>query len=326
MTIRRLLLALTMLGLTACSLAGETEMFGAEQVIPRPDGVLIVYSKSWSRDRWRMPMDHGASSVETARVHQAFFYPADGGAAQPVPLDLAIDQENIAEGLRPDIPLLTWRDNALVPGICRERADVTLDCSAVPGGSIRQVHRRIEDVSLSGDRLVLARGRDGSADCAVDLTGIGTAAQDDWLLAHYPGRGTYLLDNGDAAMPLYRLQCGQRPQRLSALAVPGAGWTEVIDIAPGPNPANPRVLYSSADRFETAIVRDMTREIAVLDTGAIHRSDAFFLDHTGERIVLEDDRLVRRAPGLTLTVYAVATGLRSRLTWNHAYAHWPDRP
>lgn len=326
MTFQRLLLAFAMLVLAACSWPGETEMFGTEQVIPRPDGVLIVYSKSWSRDRWRLPMDHGSSSVETARVHQAFFYPADGGAAQPVPLDLAIDQENIAPGLRPDIPLMTWRGNVLVPGICRERADMTLDCSAVPGGSIGQVHRRIEDVSLKGNRLVLARGPDGSSDCAVDVSGIGTGAGNGWQLAHYPGRGTYLLDKGNADLPLYRLQCGQHPQRLAALAVPGARWTEVIDIAPGSDPANPRVLYSSEDRFETAILRDMTSEIAALDTGAIHRDDAFFLDHTGERIVLEDDLLERRAPGLTLTVYAVATGLRSRLAWTHAYAPWPDRP
>jgi hypothetical protein len=325
MTIRSLALASLILGLAACSGLGGSVMDSAVRVIPRPDGVAVVYSRSWWRDRWRMPMDHGAASVEVAEVHQAFLYPADGGAPRPIPIDLAIDHENIAEGLRPDIPHLTWRNGAIVPGICREATDMTLDCSAVPGGTIWQRHR-IEDVSVSGNRLVLARGPDGSANCAVDMSAIGRVDGNEWLLAHFPGRGTYLVDDGNPAMPLYRLQCRQAPLRLTDLAVPGAEWTEVIDIVPGRNPANPLVLYSSRSRFQTAILRDMTREIAALNTGAVERSSIFFLDYTGERIVLEDDAILRQTPGLNLTIYNMTTRRRTRLSWNHAYAPWPERP
>ncbi len=93
--------ALLLVLIAGCS---ETAYEHARMVVPRPDGVLVIYQKSWSRERFRMPMDHGSSHVETAAVHQAFFYPADGCAPRAVPLDLAVDYENQEPGPAPGFP------------------------------------------------------------------------------------------------------------------------------------------------------------------------------------------------------------------------------
>lgn len=320
---KQLALAALLLLLAACS---EHTLDGGSRVLPRPDGVLVIYQKTWYRDRWRLPMDHSAAEETTAQVYQAVLYPATGGPPHIVPLDLAVDFDNLPAGLVADYPMLVWRNNALAAELCREGPDMSVDCSTVPSAAVGQVHGRIEDVAQDGTRLVLAQGPDGSANCAVDLATVDPTGRADLILAHYPGRGSYLFDRGDADLPLYRLQCGQAPALLTNLAVPGVEWTEVIDIAPGPDPANPLVLYSTRARFEQAIVRDMHHEIVALDTGAIARSDAYFLDASGARVVLADDGLFRHSPGLKLTVYTVATAERRTLEWNHALPPYPDRP
>ena len=330
----RALLAPLLLLLTACSGLTEHSSEGGDRVIPRPDGVLVVYQKAWERNRFRMPMDHGPATETTAAVYQAFLYPADGGAPRPVPLDLAVDYDNLSPDQRFDLPLLTWRDGRILPSACRDGADMDLDCSGIAAASIFQLRGRIEDVSLQGRRLMLARGPDGATDCLVDLSAISTSPPvaaypvdaSQWTLAHFPGSGTYLVDKSSPALPLYRLQCGQPPERLADLAVPGTEWTEVIDIAPGPDASNPLVLFSTRDRFQQVILRDMQREIVALDTDANDRNRAYFLDASGARIVLADDGIFRETPGLKLTLFTVATGERRKLTWSHAWARWPDKP
>lgn len=333
---RRFLVA-TLLLLTACSGLTEHSSEGGDRVIPRPDGVLVIYQKVWERNRFRMPMDHGSATETTAEVYQAFLYPANGGPPRHVPLNLAVDYDNLSPDLRFDLPLFTWRNGSIVPSACRDDADdheTNLDCSGVAAASIFQLRGRIEDASLQGQRLMLARGPDGSADCLVALSAIGTSPPvaaypveaNQWTLVHFPGSGTYLLDKSSPELPLYRLQCGHPPERLANLALAGSQWTEIIDIVPGPDPSNPLILYSTSERFRQAILRDLRREIVALDTGANDRNRAYFLDATGDRIVLADDGIFRETPGLELTLYTVATRERRKLSWSHAWARWPDKP
>ena len=82
---RRLAALILLLALTTSCGWGEIADQNVHRVIPRPDGVLVIYQQNWSRKRFRMPMDHGSATVDVAAVHQAFLYPADGSAPRAVP-------------------------------------------------------------------------------------------------------------------------------------------------------------------------------------------------------------------------------------------------
>lgn len=331
-----LVLSLAALAQSACAREQTRETGFLE--ISRPDGVLIVYQKEWWEDRYRAPMDHGSDQTTLAVVYQAFLYPANGSEPRPVPLDLVADYENGDPSLRPDLPILTWTEQGLEAEVCRETTAMALDCGDDRAASIAQVRGRIEDAALADDVLTLANGPDGSANCRIDLetivtditppkTEMGFDPGPRWKLAHFPGRGSYLLDEYDPGRPLYLLTCGHPPKKLTDLREdPSGGWIEIIDVAPTANPANPRVLYSTRVRFEEAILRDMTSEIWASKVGALKRSDVGFLDQEGDRLILSSDWLFRKTPGLTLKVLDIASGAQSELSWEHPYADWSARP
>lgn len=309
-------------------------------VVARPDGVLVIYKKEWWKERFRAPMDHGSDQTVLAAVHQAFLYPAEGGEPRAIPLDLVADYENGDPQLRADLPLLTWTPDGLKAEVCREELDMSMECGDLPGTHIAQVQGRIEDAQFDGDTLVLAIGPDGSRDCRVDLSTLAphpkvTVHENEdevplgprLKLAHFPGRGSYLLDTHEPDQPLYRLTCGKAPARLASLSVnDDEGWTEIYDIVPTADPANPRVIYSTRARFEEAILRDMKGEIWAKNVGPSERSDVQFLDQEGDRLILSNDWIFRKGPGLKLEMLDVTSGKHSTLSWDHDYAPWPDRP
>ena len=324
-----LLLALM---LASCGTSTDTSPFA---IVNRADGVLIVWEKSWYKDRFRLPMDHGASATLQAQVFQAFDYPADGG--EPLAIAVSFTSDESKDGGDGDYPAVSLRDGALDVRACAEPGRVMgatgFLCSNRLAYFVGQIARRSEDVLMDGNVLVLAVGPGGEADCRVDLSALlegvpNRLLQTPFRLAHFPGRGSYLAKVVGEALPVYRLQCGQAPQLLGDFAMHDPdGWTELQDIAPGADPAQPRVLLRTSARFDQAIVATPAGELFAAPADPVRSDDwAFLTADAGEIIISADYIFLEQAPRLMLGLVNIESGAKRTLDFRHEFAAWPKKP
>jgi hypothetical protein len=318
--------------LTSCGTSTSTSPYA---VINQSDGVTIVWSKDWYRDRIRMPMDHGAAQTLQAQVFQAFHYSSDGSEPQPMPVGYSVDLTTNPTPL-PD-PAISWRNGALDVRRCAEPERISgplgFPCSAKESNLIGQIARRSEDAVLDGRVLVLPIGPASERDCRINLKPLlegysGRAEQTPFRLAHFPGRGSYLAKVVGETMPVYRLQCGLSPQLLGDFAIHDAGgWTSIVDIAPGSNPAQPRILLRTQSRHNEAIVANPQGEIFSVQADAVRSDNVAFLTADAQEIITKADRhFSDPSPRLTLELTNIDTGARRKLDFRHKFAQWPVKP
>jgi hypothetical protein len=323
-------IAAILLAAMALSSCGKRTDTSADIVINRPDGVVIVWSKNWWKERFRAPMDHGAAETLQAKVFQAFHYPANGGPPVPIAVDFAADGSDV-------FPAVSWRDESLDVRECAETGRViggaAFHCSMAGDNFLGQIARRSEDATMDGMVLLLAVGPGGETDCRVDLTGLLAGLsprleQTSFKLAHFPGRGSYLAQVIGEALPIYRLQCGQSPQLLGDLALHEAGgWTELHDIAPGPDPAQPRVALRTSARYTEAIIATPAGELFAAPLDAVRSDSLAFLTADAREIITAVDYLfTENAPRLTLGLVNIETGARRTLDFRHDFEPWQDKP
>ncbi len=317
--------------LASCGTSTETGLY---TIINQPDGVTMVWTKYWYKDRLRMPMDHGSDHTLQAQVFQAFHYSADGSDPQPIPVDYSVELK--ANPTLSADPAIIWRNGALDVRRCTERGRISggrgLPCSARRSNLIGQFARRSEDALLDGSVLVLPIGPASERNCRINLKPLlkgysAPAEQTTFRLAHYPGRASYLAKVVGETLPVYRLQCGQLPQLLGDFAIHDAGdWTDIVDIAPGSNPAQPRILLRTQARNQ-AIVTNPQGEIFSVQADPVGTNDFAFLTADAQEIILKTDYLFRDpSPRLTLELANINTGARRKLDFRHKFAPWPVKP
>ena len=318
--------------LASCGTSTSTSPYA---IINQSDGVTIVWSKDWYKDRLRMPMDHGAAQTLQARVFQAFHYSSDGSDPQPMPVGYSVDLT--ASPTHSTDPAISWRNGALDVRRCAEPERISggrgLPCSSTGSNLIGQFAYRSEDALLAGTVLVLPIGPASERDCRINLKPLlegysGRAEQTLFRLAHYPGRASYLAKVVGDTLPVYRLQCGQSPQLLGNFAVHDAGsWTSIIDIAPGSNPAQPRILFRTQSRHNEAIVANPQGEIFSVQVDAILSNYLAFLTADAQEIITNADfPFSDSSPRLTLEIANIENGAQRKLDFSHKFARWPVKP